>query len=105
MVLKEKTLVAASQGMLKKLMKSDRPKAEGVLADLVASHSPGDDLYLAVDLKALRPLIQLGMMGASQEVPPEFKKFLDIPTLLESAEFTLHLDGFASVTTRLPRRK
>ena len=93
MVLKEKTLIAASQGMMEKLMNRDRPSAEGVLADLVAARQAGDDLYAAVDLKALQPLIELGLMQARQETPPEFQKFLEIPSLLESVELAVNLTG------------
>jgi len=91
MVLREKTLIAASQGMMEKLMNRERESAEGVLAQLVAARPAGDDLYTAVDLKALRPLIQFGLMQARQETPAEFQKFLDIPMLLQSVELAVNL--------------
>lgn len=99
LVLNEKTLVAGSQAMLEKLMDKNRPDPSGVIADLVAGQPPGDDLYLAVDLQSLRPLIMMGMAAASQEAPPEFQKFLQIPRLLQSAEAVVNLD--VSQPTRL----
>lgn len=92
-VLKDKTLVAASEGMLKKLMAADRGAAESVLVDLVERHTTADDLYAAVDIEALRPLINMALMQASQEVPPEARNFLNIPLMLQSAELTATLDG------------
>ena len=92
-VLNETILVAATKGMLEKLMGPDRGKADSVLADLVTNHATSDDLYAAVDLEGLRPLISIGLMQAASEVPPEFQKFLEIPTLLQSGELSVTLDG------------
>ncbi|WP_425398800.1 DUF1559 domain-containing protein [Aeoliella sp.] len=99
MVLKQTTLVAASQGMLEKLLAADRQPADSVLAELVEKHSADDDLYVAVDLEALRPFINMGLMQASQDAPPEARNFLNIPLLLQSAELTATLDG--SIPSRL----
>lgn len=99
MVLRETTLVAASKGMLDKLTAADREPADSVLAELVDQHTAADDLYVAVDMEALRPLINLGLMQASQEAPPQARKFLNIPLLIQSGELTLTLDG--SMPSRL----
>lgn len=93
MVLNEKMLVVASEGMLKKLMGPDRGKAESVLVDLAVKRGTQDDLYVAVDMVGLRPLISFGMLQAAQQAPPETHKFFDIPSLLESGELSLTLDG------------
>ena len=93
MILKQKTLVVGSQGMLEKLFDGNREKAGGVLAKLVARQPSGDDLYVAVDLMALRPLIQLGLMQAQGEAPPEMQPLFQAPSLLESVELTLNLDS------------
>ena len=93
MILKQKTLVVGSQGMLEKLFDGNREKADGVLAKLVARQPSGDDLYVAVDLVALRPLIQLGLMQAQGKAPPEMQPFFQAPGLLESVELTLNLNS------------
>lgn len=99
MVLNEKLLVVASEGMLKKLMGPDRGKAESVLVDLATKRGTQDDLYVAVDMVGLRPLISLGMLQAAQQAPPETHKYFDVPSLLESAELSVTLDG--TVPSRL----
>jgi hypothetical protein len=99
MVLNEKMLVVASDGMLKKLMGPDRGKADSILVDLATKRGTQDDLYVAVDMVGLRPLISLGMLQAAQQAPPETHKYFDIPSLLESAELSVTLDG--SVPSRL----
>lgn len=93
MVLNEKMLIAGSQGMLEKLMGKGRGKADSVLSRLATNHSGGDDLYVAVDMEGLRPLISLGLMQAASQSPPEIQRFFEIPTLLQSAELTATLDG------------
>lgn len=99
MVLNETMLVAATQGMLEKLMGPDRGKAESLLVDLAINHPANDDLYVAVDMEGLRPLISIGLFQAAQQAPPEMHKFLEIPSLLQSAELSATLDG--TVPSRL----
>ncbi|MEM9185160.1 MAG: DUF1559 domain-containing protein [Planctomycetota bacterium] len=88
------TMVAGNRGMIEKLITRDRPPAEGIVAQLSAAGA-GADLYVAIDLVKLRPLIQFGLMSARSEVPPEFLPLLEIPTLLESIELTVTLDRAA----------
>ncbi|QDU56383.1 DUF1559 domain-containing protein [Aeoliella mucimassa] len=98
-VLKETTLIAASHGMLLKLMDPNVEKEDTVLTKLLAGHTTNDDLYVAVDMEGLRPLISLGMFQAASQVPPELQKFFNIPMLLQSGELTATLDG--SLPSRL----
>lgn len=93
MVLKGKILVAATQVMLEKLMAADRQPAESVLTELVGEHSAGDDLYVAVDLQGLRPMINIGLAQAASGMPVEYRPYLKIPNLLKSAELYATLDG------------
>lgn len=92
MILNERTLVAATPGMLEKLLDQSREKADGVLAKLVGQQTSGDDLYVAVDLVPLRPLIQLGLMQAQATAPPEAQTFFQSPNFLESVELTFNLN-------------
>jgi len=93
MVLKNNTLLAASPGMLEKLLKREATTSESVLLDLVGNRPAGDDLYAAVDLQTLRPLINMGLMQPRQSTPREFDKFYDIPMYLQSAELAISFDG------------
>lgn len=93
LVLNEKMLVAGSQGMLEKLMGEERGKADSVLSRLTTQQPGDDDLYVAVDMEGLRPLISLGLMQAAAQAPPAMQRFFEIPTLLQSAELSVTLDG------------
>lgn len=93
MVLKNNTLLAASPGMLEKLLNREAKPSESVLQNLINNRPAGDDLYAAVDLQTLRPLINMGLMQPRQSTPREFDKFYDIPMYLQSAELALSLDG------------
>ncbi|MEM6330147.1 MAG: DUF1559 domain-containing protein [Planctomycetota bacterium] len=101
-VVDDTTLMVGTQPMIEKLLSAGGGQAAGApaadggtLATLAAAHTD-DDLYAAVDLEKLRPLIQFGLMQGRKEVPPEFQKFLDIPTMLDSVELSLTLDGSRS---------
>ncbi len=91
MQLKDNLIVIGSQGMLEKLASGNSKPTDSVIASLVATEPPTDDLYVAVDLEGLRPLISLGLMQAAQQFPAKYQRFLQIPNLLESAELKLNL--------------
>lgn len=93
MVLKNNTLLAASPGMMEKLLQREKVSPDSVLLDLISRRDSGDDFYAAVDLQTLRPLINMGLMQPRQQTPREFDKFYDIPMYLQSAELALNLDG------------
>lgn len=98
MVLKGHTLFGGSKGMMEKFFAANKPKPEGALADLLASHPAGDDVYLAVDIEQLRPLILLATMQAGQQVEPELQPLLQLPNHIQSAELAIN------VTNALPSR-
>jgi mono/diheme cytochrome c family protein len=88
-----RTLVAAPDATLRRLVDSrDQPKV-GPLLDRAHAAPAGGDLYVAVDLASLRPFIEMGIAQAqtSGKVPPEATKYLEIPKLISAAELTFNM--------------
>ncbi len=88
----DNTLVVATMPMLKKLFAKPSSQTGPVLDRLTAT-PVDDDFYLMVDTETLRPLISMGLMGATAEVPPEARKFLDAPQYIRDVELSLNLTG------------
>lgn len=93
MQLKDNLILIGSQGMLEKLAGGKSQPSDSVIASLVAAQPSTDDLYVAIDLEGLRPLISLGLMQSAQQLPAEYQRFLQIPNLLESAELKLNVNA------------
>ncbi len=92
-----KTLVAAPDTTLRQLVESkDQPKSGSVI-DRVHAAPPGSDLYVAVDVAALRPLMAVGLMQAAQQLPPgtppEVQQFFEAPNLISAAELTFNVSA------------
>ncbi|QDU87779.1 hypothetical protein Pla175_11460 [Pirellulimonas nuda] len=87
-----KTLLVGSEGMVKKLAKGEQA-AEGSFVDDLKAHGGADDFFLALDLQALRPFVQMGVGAGGQQVPPQYRKYLQIPMLLRGAEASLNLSS------------
>ncbi len=87
------TLVVAPDETLKQLVAGKKERKTGPLLDRVAAAPGGNDLYLAVDIESLRPMIALAMAQATQKIPPQAQPFLDAPNLIRAAELTFNLNG------------
>ena len=89
----DKTLIVATEPMLRKLLKQgDKPKTS-LLLNEIKDRPAIDDFYLAVDTKSLRPLITMGLGAASNEVPPQFQKYLKAPQHIRAVEFAISLSA------------
>ncbi|MEX2170959.1 MAG: DUF1559 domain-containing protein [Pirellulales bacterium] len=85
----DKTLIVATEPMLRKLLKQgDKPKTSLLLSE-IKDRPAIDDFYLAVDTKSLRPLITMGLGAASNEMPPQFQKYLKAPQHIRAVEFAV----------------
>ncbi len=89
---KGNTLLVGTEPMLRKWLASESATASDLI-DMASQHLSEDDLYAAVDLKKLRPLIQFGLMAVRKEVPPAYQQFLEVPQLLDSTELSINVDG------------
>jgi hypothetical protein len=93
------TLVLAPDETLRQMVQAQGQSLSGPLYDRVRQNPAGSDLYLAVDIAAVRPMagMYLGMMKA--QVPPDVQPFFDLPNLLAAAELTVNLtaDGPTSL--------
>jgi type II secretory pathway pseudopilin PulG len=86
----DKTVVLAPDLMLRRLVIPPPGAAAGKLVERIRDVPVGDDLYLACDIAAFRPLIALGLAQA-KDIPPEAKPYLDMPNLIDSADLSLNL--------------
>jgi hypothetical protein len=87
----KQTLLVAPDETIKKLIQSPAPAKPGPFFDRVHKVAGGNDLYIAVDLVALRPFIQMGLMQAQREMPPDALPFVEGVKLLAAAELTFNL--------------
>ena len=85
-----RTLVIAPDLLLRRLINPTPGVTDGKLVDKIRDVSAGDDLYLAGDVSAFRPLIAIGLSQA-KDIPPEAKPYLDMPNLIDSVELSLNL--------------
>lgn len=93
-----KTLIIAPDATLRQLVESlDQPKTSPLL-DRAAAVPAGNDLYAAVDVASLRPLIQLSLAGFQAQAPPETKPFLDAPNLVAAVELMLNISAPAPMS-------
>ena len=83
------TLVIAPIKLCGSLSKIRRKTKSSLLIDRVHKVAGGSDLYVAVDLATIRPLIQMGLAG--EQLPPEAKPFADSVSLVSAAELTVNL--------------
>jgi hypothetical protein len=83
------TMIAAPDAMLKQLVAS-QPKT-GKLLDMVRDIPAGNDLYVAVDMTALQPLMQIGLAQAQSKMPPQAKQAVETLKTVSAAELTVNL--------------
>lgn len=87
------TLVIAPDATLQQLVSAASTPKSGPLMDRLRDTPAGSDLFLAVDLAPLRPLIPMLLMQAQAKIPPEAKQYLEIPNLISAVELTLNLSA------------
>ncbi len=88
-----RTLVAAPDAALQQLVKSMSEPKSGPLVDRVREIPSGNDLYLAVDIAALRPFIQMGLAQAPAKIPPAAMANLELLNDIAAAELTLNVSA------------
>jgi type II secretory pathway pseudopilin PulG len=86
----ERTLVIAPDLLLRRLVSPPPGAATGHLVERIRDVPAGDDLYLACDLTAFRPLIALAL-AAAPKIPDEVRPYVDMPNLIDSAELSFNL--------------
>jgi hypothetical protein len=86
-----KTMIVAPDAMLKQIVPASGQSKTGKLIDLVHDVPAGSDAYLALDMVALKPLMQMGMAQAQAKAPPEAKQYMEALNLVSAAELTLNL--------------
>ncbi|HEY3391958.1 MAG TPA: DUF1559 domain-containing protein, partial [Lacipirellulaceae bacterium] len=87
------TLIVAPDATVRRLVESAGQQQSGPIVDRVKNVPGGNDLYAAVDIESVRPLIQAPLAQAAGQVPPDAQAFLQVPNLLKAAELTLNLKG------------
>lgn len=85
------TLIVAPDATLRQLIESTGQPKSGPLIDRLRDVPAGYDLYLAVDIASLRPLIQMATSGMPAEIPANIKPLLDAPNLTAAAELTFNI--------------
>jgi type II secretory pathway pseudopilin PulG len=89
-----KTLVVAPDTTLRQIVEAKDQDKSGPVIDRVLAAPAGSDLYAAVDMAAIRPLMAIGLLQAAQQMPPgtppEVQQFFEAPNLISAAELTLN---------------
>lgn len=86
-----KTLIAAPDAMLKQIVSAVSQPKSGKLIDQSREVPAGNDVYLALDVAALRPMLQMGMAQMQANAPPAAKQLFDTLNLVGGAELTLNV--------------
>lgn len=87
------TLVLAPDGTLRQLVEAGGQAASGPLLDHVRQAPAGSDLYVAVDVAALRPIAGPYVGMAASKLPPDLQPLFTIPNFISAAELTVNLTG------------
>jgi hypothetical protein len=87
----KQTLIIAPDETLKRLVDKPVGGQAGPFFERVRNVKAGNDLYVAVDIATLRPFIQLGLMQAQRNMPPDARPFVESINKLSAAELTLNL--------------
>ena len=87
----ETTLIAASEPMLQKLLQQAKEPATSPLIAEIKDRPATDDLYLAVDVQSIRPLIEAALAEPAAQVPAQFQKYFGALGFIRSAEFAFNL--------------
>jgi hypothetical protein len=87
------TLVLAPDQAMRQLVDAAGPAANGPILDRLRQAPAGSDLYVAIDVAALRPMMGMYLGLAAGRVPPEAQPLLIIPNLISAVELTVNLTG------------
>lgn len=92
--LDDTTIAIGAKAVLRRLLKPSTADAKPALASAMKAHG-GDQNHLhgAVILEPLRPLIQMGLNGARNDMPPEAQKYLEAVDLVSGAVMAVDLGG------------
>jgi type II secretory pathway pseudopilin PulG len=86
----DRTLVIAPDLMLRRMLNPAPGAASGKLIERLRDLPAGDDIYLASDVAAFRPLIALSIANAPK-IPDEVRPYVEMPNLIECAELSINL--------------
>jgi len=89
----EKTLVAASDSVLRRVVSGRNDGVKSSLIDHLKTAPVDSDAYVAVDLEIVRPMIALGIGAAKEsgEIPPEFAPFLNAPSMIRTVDLAINI--------------
>ncbi len=88
-----RTLVAATDPELHQLVElSSQPKS-GPMMDRIREMPEGSDLFVAVDVASLRPLLSMFLAQVPADAPPAAKQLSEVPNLVSAAELTLNVSN------------
>lgn len=86
------TLIVATEPMLQKLLQQAKEPITSPLIAEVKDRAATDDLYIAVDVKSIRPQIDAALAEMlAQMLPALNQRYLGALDLIRSAEFSLNL--------------
>ncbi len=88
-----KTLIAATDGLLRRVQGKAGADEPGSLARHMQNAAAGADAYLAVNLEVLRPMINAGLDQArtAGDIPPPMLPLLDAPAMIAAVDLTLNI--------------
>ena len=86
-----KTLVVAPDAVVQQFAAPATGLKSGPVVDRVQKVPDGNDLYVAINVTSLRPLLQMGLAQTGKPIPPDAKPFLDALNLIDAAELTVNL--------------
>jgi hypothetical protein len=86
-----KTLILAPDAVMEKIVMNAAQPKSGTLIDRTREVPAGSDLYVAVDMVPIRPLLQMGMAQAQAKMPAEAKQYVDSLNLIAAAELMLNV--------------
>jgi len=90
------SLLAGPHLTLQKLLAQESSIGDGLLLGRLRE-ATADDLYVAIDLEMLRPLINQLVMQAQTEVPAKLQSFLSAPDLIRLVELRVNVSGTGPV--------
>jgi type II secretory pathway pseudopilin PulG len=87
------TLVVAPDEVLRRLVEAPAGTKSGPIVELAQKTPAGNDLFAAINVTSLRPLVQMGLAQSREPIPPQAKPFLEALNLIDSAELTFNLSN------------
>jgi hypothetical protein len=85
-----RTLVMAPDVALRSMVEPGSQSVSSPLLDRVRGVPAGSDVYVAVDVAALKGLFQMGLAQAGSQLPPDMQPLMELPNLISAAELTVN---------------